>query len=124
MIQIPTFLVTLDVMFPVAKKLQEKTQVKKVILCSLCDYLPPQLKPAFPPADVAPQEGVYHFMDLLNAQSESDTPVRNMATLNDLGALILYRRHDGDQQGGHAEPCQYFFQHATIPYVVQRRKGR
>ncbi len=83
-----TFLVTLDVMFPVAKKLQEKTQVKKVILCSLCDYLPPQLKPAFPPADVAPQEGVYHFMDLLNAQSESDTPVRNMATLNDLGALI------------------------------------
>ena len=83
-----TFLVTLDVMFPVARKLQERTQAKKVILCSVSDYLPSPLKPAFPPADVAPQEGVYHFMDLLNAQSESDTPVRNMATLNDLGALI------------------------------------
>jgi len=81
-----TFLVTLDVMFPVAKKLQERTQAKKVILCSLSDYLPPPLKPAFPPAEVPPQEGVYHFMDLLNAQS--DTPVRNVPTLNDLGALI------------------------------------
>ena len=81
-----TFLVTLDVMFPVAKKLQERTQAKKVILCSLSDYLPPPLKPAFPPAEVPPQEGVYHFMDLLNAQS--DTAVRNVPTLNDLGALI------------------------------------
>jgi len=80
------FLVMLDVMFPVAKKLQERTQAKKVILCSLSDYLPPQLKPAFPPADVPQQEGVYRFMDLLNAQS--DTAVRNVPTLNDLGALI------------------------------------
>jgi long-chain acyl-CoA synthetase len=81
-----TFLVTLDVMFPVAKKLRERTQAKKVILCSLSDYLPPPLKLAFPPAEVPPQEGVYHFMDLLNAQR--DTPVRNVPTLNDLGALI------------------------------------
>jgi long-chain acyl-CoA synthetase len=81
-----TFLVMLDVMFPLAKKLQEKTQAKKVILCSLSDYLPPPLKPAFPPAEVPPQEGVYRFMDLLNAQT--DTPVPNVPTLNDLGALI------------------------------------
>jgi long-chain acyl-CoA synthetase len=81
-----TFLVTLDVMFPVAKKLQERTEAKKVILCSLSDYLPSPLKPAFPPAEVPPQDGVYHFMDLLNAQT--DTPVGNVPTLNDLGALI------------------------------------
>ncbi len=81
-----TVLVTLDMMFPVAKKLQERTQAKRVILCSLSDYLPPPLKPMFPPAEVPPQEGVYRFMDLLNAQS--DTQVRNVPALSDLGALI------------------------------------
>ncbi|MGZ6235983.1 MAG: AMP-binding protein, partial [Syntrophales bacterium] len=50
------------------------------------DYLPPPLKPAFPPAEVPAQQGVYRFMDLLDAQK--DAPMRNAATLNDLGALI------------------------------------
>ncbi|HUH66248.1 MAG TPA: long-chain fatty acid--CoA ligase [Syntrophales bacterium] len=81
-----TVLITLDMMYPIARKLQEKTKAKKVILCSLSDYLPPPLKPLFPPADVPEQECVFRFRDLINAQDE--TPVRNVPTLNDLGALI------------------------------------
>jgi long-chain acyl-CoA synthetase len=79
-------LIALDLMFPVAKKLQERTQAKKVILCSLSDYLPQPLRPMFPPTEVPPHEEVYRFMELLNAQS--DAPVANVPVLSDLGALI------------------------------------
>jgi hypothetical protein len=60
----------------VARKLQENTGAKKVVLCSLADYLPEPLKPMFPPVDVPAQEGVYRFMDLIDAQPAA--PVDNV----------------------------------------------
>jgi long-chain acyl-CoA synthetase len=106
-----TVLVTLDMMFPVAKKLQERTQAKRVILCSLSDYLPPPLKPMFPPAEVPPQEGVYRFMDLLNAQS--DTQVRNVPALSDLGALIYTGGTTGISKAA-------MLSHANISFNMQQ----
>jgi long-chain acyl-CoA synthetase len=92
-----TVAVMLDMMFPIGKKLQEKTTAKKIILCSLSDYLPAPLKPMFPPADVPVQEGVYRFMDLLNA--ETDTPVKNTPAWDDLGALIYTGGTTGISKG-------------------------
>ena len=106
-----TVLVTLDMMFPVAKKLQERTQAKRVILCSLSDYLPPPLKPMFPPAEVPPQEGVYRFMDLLNVQS--DTQVRNVPALSDLGALIYTGGTTGISKAA-------MLSHANISFNMQQ----
>jgi len=106
-----TVVVMLDMMFPIGKKLQEKTSAKKVVLCSLSDYLPAPLKPMFPPAEVPPQEGVYRFMDLLNA--ETDTPVKNVPTLDDLGALIYTGGTTGISKG-------VMLNHANISYNTQQ----
>ncbi len=106
-----TVVVMLDMMFPIGKKLQENTSAKKVILCSLSDYLPAPLKPMFPPADIPPQKGVYRFMDLLNA--ETDTPVKNVPTLDDLGALIYTGGTTGISKG-------VMLNHANISYNTQQ----
>ena len=92
-----TVLVTLDMLFPVARKLQENTGAKKVILCSLADYLPEPLKPMFPPVDIPAQEGVYRFMDLIHAQPAA--PVANVPSLEDLGALIYTGGTTGISKG-------------------------
>ncbi|HRZ91082.1 MAG TPA: AMP-binding protein, partial [Spirochaetia bacterium] len=113
-----TVLVILDMFFPVAKKLQENTGAKQVILCSLADYLPEPLKPMFPPAEVPAQEGVHHFLDLVGAYPED--PVENVPALEDLGALIYTGGDDGPQQGGHAEPRQHLLQHPAVPGLVSR----
>ncbi|MFB3924775.1 MAG: long-chain fatty acid--CoA ligase [Syntrophales bacterium] len=92
-----TVAVMLDMMLPVGKKLQEKTTAKKIILCSLSDYLPAPLKPMFPPAEVPSQEEAYRFMDLLNA--ETNTPVENVPAWDDLGALIYTGGTTGISKG-------------------------
>jgi long-chain acyl-CoA synthetase len=92
-----TVVVALDMMFPVVKKLQEKTAAKTAILCSLGDYLPAPLKPMFPPSQVPATEGVYRFMDLLDAQT--DSPVSNVPSLDDLGALIYTGGTTGISKG-------------------------
>ena len=106
-----TILVTLDMLFPMAKKLQENTGAKKVILCPLSDYLPEPLKPLFPPVDVPAREGVYRFLDLLNAQP--DTPLENQASLEDLGALIYTGGTTGVSKG-------VMLSHANISFNTQQ----
>jgi long-chain acyl-CoA synthetase len=106
-----TVLVTLDMFFPIARKLQESTTAKTVILCSLADYLPEPLKPMFPPVDVPAQAGVYRFMDLINAQP--DSPVENVPALDDLGALIYTGGTTGVSKG-------VMLSHANISYNTQQ----
>jgi long-chain acyl-CoA synthetase len=106
-----TVLVTLDMLFPLARKLQERTGAKKVILCSLADYLPEPLKPMFPPADVAPQDGVFRFMDLLNASSDGQAD--QVPALEDLGALIYTGGTTGVSKG-------VMLSHANISFNTQQ----
>jgi long-chain acyl-CoA synthetase len=107
-----TVLVTLDMLFPMAKKLQENTGAKTVILCSIADYLPEPLKPMFPPADVPAQKGVYRFLDLINAQPDT-APVVNQASLEDLGALIYTGGTTGVSKG-------VMLSHANISFNTQQ----
>jgi long-chain acyl-CoA synthetase len=104
-------LITLDALFPMAKKLQETTGAKKVVLCSMADYLPNPLKPMFPPAEIPAQDGVYRFMDLINA--ESDTPVAEQAGLEDLGVLIYTGGTTGVSKG-------VMLNHGNISYNTQQ----
>jgi long-chain acyl-CoA synthetase len=90
-------LITLDALYPLAAKLKENTGAKKIILCSLADYLPDPLKPMFPPADVPAQPDVFHFMDLMGSQP--DTPVAEKAGLNDLSTLIYTGGTTGVSKG-------------------------
>ncbi|HMK66580.1 MAG TPA: AMP-binding protein, partial [Thermodesulfobacteriota bacterium] len=90
-------LITLDSLYPLAAKLKENTGAKKIILCSLADYLPDPLKPMFPPAEVPDQPDVFHFMDLLAGQP--DTPVAEKAGLNDLSTLIYTGGTTGVSKG-------------------------
>jgi long-chain acyl-CoA synthetase len=106
-----TVLVTLDMFHPVAAKLREKTGAKKVILCSLADYLPEPLKPMFPPVDVPAQEGVYRFLDLIGAQPE--VPVESVPALEDLGALIYTGGTTGLSKG-------VMLSHANISFNTQQ----
>lgn len=106
-----TVLVTLDMFFPVAEKLQAVTGTKKVILCAMADYLPEPLKPMFPPVDVPVREGIYRFMDLISSQS--DTPVENVPALDDLGALIYTGGTTGVSKG-------VMLSHANISFNTQQ----
>ncbi|MCX7635820.1 MAG: AMP-binding protein, partial [Syntrophales bacterium] len=93
-----TVAIMLDAAYPIGKKLLGKTGVKKIILCSVADFLPEALKPMFPPAEVPAAEDVYRFLDLLNA-SPDDTPVENVPAWNDLGALIYTGGTTGISKG-------------------------
>ncbi len=104
-------LVTLDMFLPVAQKLQKNTGAKKVILCSLADYLPEPLKPMFPPAPVPAEEGFYRFTDLID--SFPDTPVKNVPSMDDLGALIYTGGTTGVSKG-------VMLNHSNISYNTQQ----
>ncbi len=90
-------LITLDMLFPMAMKLKAVTKIEQVVICRIGDYLPEALKPLFPPVEFAQTEGVYLFMDLLNAQS--DAPVANAAGWDDVGALMYTGGTTGVSKG-------------------------
>jgi len=90
-------LITLDMLFPMAMKLKATTKVEHVVICRIGDYLPEALKPLFRPVEFAKTEGVYLFMDLLNAQS--DAPVANAAGWDDVGALMYTGGTTGVSKG-------------------------
>lgn len=93
-----TIAVMLDAAYPLGKKLMGKTGVKKLLLCSVADFLPEALKPMSPPTEVPQDENVHRFMDLLNAHTDA-TPVENDAVWNDLGALIYTGGTTGVSKG-------------------------
>ena len=92
-----TVLITLDMFFPLAEKLRERTAVKNIIICRIGDYAPEPLKPMFPPAEVKPGPGVYFFMDML--QGSPETPYPNAAGWDDMGALLYTGGTTGVSKG-------------------------
>ena len=98
-----TTLVTLDLLFPRAFALKEKTGIRSIIVCHITDYLPfpgnkllPYLQKALH-LKIAPAPGIYEFLPFLN--SHPDTPVANAASWEEVGALIYTEGTTGTSKG-------------------------
>lgn len=86
-------LITLDLLFPRALDVKEKTGIRSVIACHVTDYLPfpgNKLLPYVQKAlyrKIEPQPGVHEFLTLL--QTCPDTPVENRARWEETGAVLF-----------------------------------
>lgn len=88
----PAVLITLDLLFPRALDVKEKTGLRSVIICHVPDFLP------FPGnfllryahkdlyRKIAPQPGIHEFLALLGAHP--GTPVENRARWEEVGAIL------------------------------------
>ena len=87
-----TVLITLDLLFPRAVALKEKTGIRSIVACHITDYLPfpgNKLLPLIQKAlylKIAPEPGIYEFLPFLD--NRPDTPVENGARWEEVGALI------------------------------------
>jgi long-chain acyl-CoA synthetase len=98
-----TVLITLDLLFPRAAALKEKTGIRSIVACHITDYLPfpgnkllPYLQKALY-LKIAPAPGIYEFLPLLDRHP--DTPVENGARWEEPGALIYTEGTMGVNKG-------------------------
>ena len=96
-------LVTLDLLFPRAFALKEKTGIRSIIACHITDYLPfpgnkllPYLQKALY-VKIAPAPGIYEFLPFL--ENHPGTPVGNRASWEEVGALIYTEGTTGASKG-------------------------
>ena len=98
-----TTLVTLDLLFPRAVALKEKTGIRSIVACHITDYLPfpgNKLLPFLQKAlylKIAPEPGIYEFLPFLD--NHPDTPVENGARWEEVGALIYTEGTTGASKG-------------------------
>ncbi|MEW6334565.1 MAG: AMP-binding protein, partial [Thermodesulfobacteriota bacterium] len=88
----PAVLITLDLLFPRALDVKEKTGIRSIIVCHVPDYLP------FPGnfllryahkdlyRKIAPAQGIHEFLALLGAHPA--TPVENRARWEEAGTIL------------------------------------
>ena len=98
-----TTLVTLDLLFPRAVALKEKTGIRSIIACHITDYLPfpgnkllPYLQKALY-LKIAPAPGIYEFLPFFD--NHPDTPVENRASWEEVGAHIYTEGTTGASKG-------------------------
>jgi long-chain acyl-CoA synthetase len=98
-----TVLITLDLLFPRAAALKEKTGIRSIVACHITDYLPfpgnkllPYLQKALY-RKIEPEPGIYEFLPLLDRHP--DTPVESGARWEEVGALIYTEGTTGVNKG-------------------------
>ncbi len=85
-------LVTLDLLYPRALALKEKTGVRSIVVCHITDYLPfpgNKLLPFFQKMlyrKIAPEPGIHEFLPFL--LPHADTPVESRAQWDQVATLI------------------------------------
>ncbi len=98
-----TTLITLDLLFPRAVALKEKTGIRSIIACHITDYLPfpgNKLLPLLQKAlylKIAPEPGIYEFLPFLD--NHPGTPMENGARWEEVGALIYTEGTTGVSKG-------------------------
>ncbi len=98
-----TVLITLDLLFPRAVAMREKTGIRSLVACHITDYLPfpgNKLLPLIQKAlylKIAPEPGIYEFLPFLD--NRPDTPVENAARWEEVGALIHTEGTTGASKG-------------------------
>jgi long-chain acyl-CoA synthetase len=87
-----TVMITLDLLFPRALAVKEKTGIRSIIACHVTDYLPFPGNKLLPYAQkelyrkIEPAPGIHEFLTLLDKYP--DTPVENSACWEEVGALL------------------------------------
>jgi long-chain acyl-CoA synthetase len=98
-----TVLITLDLLFPRAVALKEKTGIRSIVACHITDYLPfpgnkllPMLQKALY-LKIPAEPGIYEFLPFLD--NRPDTPVENGAHWEEVGAVIYTEGTTGTSKG-------------------------
>jgi long-chain acyl-CoA synthetase len=96
-------LITLDLLFPRAAAVKEKTGIRSIIACHITDYLPfpgNKLLPFLQKQlyrNIEPEQGIYEFLPLLDRHP--DTPVEDGARWEEIGALLYTEGTTGKSKG-------------------------
>lgn len=111
------WLICLDLLLPRALKLRVETKIEAIVACHINDCLPFPKKQLYPLVKkkmyrkVAPEPGVFLFMDLMARQP--DGPVASHARWEDLAALLYTGGTTGVSKGA-------MLTHAHISTVIQQ----
>ena len=111
------WLICLDLLLPRALKLKAETKIEAIVACHINDCLPFPKKQLYPLVKkkmyrkVAPEPGVFLFMDLMARQP--DGPVASHARWEDLAALLYTGGTTGVSKGA-------MLTHAHISTVIQQ----
>jgi long-chain acyl-CoA synthetase len=98
-----TVLITLDLLFPRAVAVKQKTGIRSIVACHITDYLPFPGNKLLPLIQkqlylrIEPEPGIYEFLALLNAHP--DEPVENAARWEEIGAIIYTEGTTGVNKG-------------------------